>query len=92
VNGDGFGVKDALDTHEGLDKERLSGFEVSVHDSHYGYVKICRAELERGERGALKENGRTDEFRDFRKVVVADGGSHELALISRLVECEWGTR
>jgi len=49
VEGDGFGVIDVLDTHEGLDERGLCEVEVEVevevHDTHHGATHVCRAEL-----------------------------------------------
>jgi len=41
------------------------------------------------ERERRKRNKRTDQFRNFCKVVVADGSGDELSLVMRLVESEW---
>jgi len=45
VDGDGFGIVDVLDTHEGLDEQGLGEVEVEVHDAHHGDTHVRGAEL-----------------------------------------------
>jgi len=48
MNRNGFSVVDVLDTHECLDEEGLSKFEVYVHDTHHGDTHVGWAELSDG--------------------------------------------
>lgn len=41
VNSDGFSVVEVFDTHESLDEEGLSEFEVDVHDGHHCDTHVC---------------------------------------------------
>ena len=40
MNGNWFSVVEVLDTHECLDEEGLSEFEVDVHDTHHGDTHV----------------------------------------------------
>lgn len=65
-----------------------------MHNSHHGETKVCRAKLIHrvSTTNEVRRARETDEFRYFREIVVADGGSHEFALFLRLVEGVSGGR
>lgn len=46
VDRDRLGIVNTLDTHERLNKEWLSEFEVSMHDNHHSDAKVSRPKLE----------------------------------------------
>jgi hypothetical protein len=59
VDGDGFGVVDVLDAHEGLDEQGLREVEIEVHDTHHGDTHVRGAELGRDrEWSKIREEGR----------------------------------